>query len=141
MKTLRECLPTIGARRFDIENWIARETLRTKYQETVPGRARLYSRKNILELATIAAFAKVGMPVSTAVAFSEVITDWRLPSQQREWAVLPAGDFSRVTWTDDLASVLGNTAIGNSEAPPVFAAVQTGEIVRRVDRLFEQVEA
>lgn len=133
-KSIAECLSVIGARRTDIENWHGLE-LRTKYEPTVRGRARRYSRSNILELASVAAFVRIGMPVGKAIAFAGPIVD-NLDHERREWAIFVGGDFDKTIWTDDLAATVGAIQLDDGK-PPVFALVNLGEVRRRVARLFD----
>ena len=136
MKTILEALPAIGAKRTDIENWLP--LLRTHYEPTVRGRARRYSKKNVLELATVAALVRAGMPVSSAIVFAEPMSDG-LQHEAREWAVFPAGDYARVVWTNDLSSAVADFKFIDGVAP-AFSIVCLGEVRRRVDALFNRAK-
>jgi hypothetical protein len=139
MKTLKvsQFQSVIGATRSEIDTWLTRKdqlNLSTAFSDTVAGSARRFTRKNVLELATIVAFVRAGMAVSSAVSFARpVIED--LNSECREWCVFPAGDFSRATWTNDLAGTLSSVDFVDCDAP-AFAVVSLGEIRRRVEKLF-----
>ena len=70
MKPIVEILPVVGASRRDLENWIGRLELTTKYDPSTPGRARLFSEANTSELALIAAYVAVGVAPRSAVALA-----------------------------------------------------------------------
>ena len=68
MRTLAEILPVIGAERYDVENLLARGLLSTFYEKAGRGRARRYSKENVLELAVVSALsADRRMPIKRAV--------------------------------------------------------------------------
>jgi hypothetical protein len=130
----------IGATRREIETWVTRKDqigLRTSYAETVAGSARRYSRANVLELAGLSAFVRAGLTPMSAVAFAEtIVSEDACSKRHREWCVFVAGDLSRAISTNDLNSVRLAELTAKPGQAPVFAVVQTGEIVRRVDALF-----
>lgn len=75
---MNEFLHVFALNRKDVENWVSRPTinLSTTYQKTVSGRAREFSKANVLELALIGSFVAVGFKASAAAEFTrEVIKD------------------------------------------------------------------
>jgi len=131
--------PEIGATNRDIENWIARLKLNTRYHSPEHGKARLLSKDNCLELGFIAGLVRGGALPSRAVLFARnFLRAWKppaLPGGRLQWFVFPAGDLSHGKWTDapDLESLKKEEKFKVT----AFSFVDVGEIVRRVDALFE----
>jgi MerR HTH family regulatory protein len=78
MKTLTqtELLALTGAAKRDVENWMGRLPLVTKYEETIMGRARNFSRDNALEIALIDRLVKTGMsPAAAAKCVARLFKD------------------------------------------------------------------
>lgn len=84
-----------GIQRAEVENWISRETLRTKYAETRPGSAREFSRANVFELAVVAALVRAGCRPSTAIAFTEPLIDDFGTGNLKRWLIFPLGTFDK----------------------------------------------
>jgi hypothetical protein len=127
-----------GASPRVIENWVGRLELRTHYQETIRGRARLYSRENALELALIAAFAAAGVPPSTAVAYAEShVRDVRSPYGRRlpRWVLFAGRDPRYAKGVKSIDAALASMDV--TGRPPVYAAIDVEEILRRVDEAFQ----
>lgn len=145
MKTIVECLPVIGAKRTDIENWTGRLKLGTDYEATVPGRARLYSKANVLELALICAFVKAGFTAQLAPAMAAPLVKKHIAGKTlKEWAAVSPGNYSVGRLADRLDQIsFDKMAQARPENPLIFCVVHVGEIVRRVEKLFaqEKVEA
>jgi hypothetical protein len=136
VKTVAEIIPVIGATQRDVENWVGRLTMSTIFQETVRGRARLFSRANTIELAFIAAFVRGGATPSRAVAFARPLVheahagSWEqlLP----EWFVFPAGDL----WRGVTSNAVDLPAIEKELNAVTLTTVHLKEVVRRVNALF-----
>lgn len=134
-------LATIGASRRDLENWLRRIELSTEFEPTSPGRERLFSRSNALELAFIAALVKAGAPPRRASALSVFFLDLMRsePEQFPKWFAFPAGnpDWAFVIEEPDQKAFDGLRASAKERnAPAVFAFVHLGDIVEKVDRVF-----
>jgi hypothetical protein len=138
MKRMAEILSTIGASSHDVENWTRTLHLSTKFQPTISGRARLFSRDNVLELAFLAAFTRAGAKPATCVAFAAAMV--RDATNQIggpfEWLAFTAGDLNSATPFDDF-SPKAFAKIAKKLSPAVIALVAVGETVRRVNALFE----
>jgi hypothetical protein len=142
MLKLSEILEPIGASRADLTNWFTRLQLRTTYAPTAAGSARYYTKENVLELALINAYVRVGVHPQAAVAMSDMtLRAVASGARVREWAVFASGNFStgRMADTLDEISFDGLTA-DQPDDVPVFAVVRIGEIVRRVEALFKAKE-
>lgn len=136
--------PVLGASRLDVGNWLSRQTMTSHFQEVLGGQARQFTYQNTIELALIAAFVGAGMPVSKAVAWARpFVLDARAPGVrmggQRQWLVIPAGDFSKAVQTDE-PQLSALTELLEPGAPPVFALVNIAEVFRRVDELFNATQ-
>lgn len=134
MKTAAELVTALDATPRDIENWVSRLTLSTRYQKTRQGSARLYSRENALELGFIAALVRGGATPARAAMFAETfLRDIRhSPRPLQEWFVFPAGKLESGTGSekpdlDALAKQFGTVTL---------SFVRLREVVRRVDALF-----
>ena len=125
MKTASQITSVTNASVRDIENWVGRLELSTPYQKTTPGRARLYSRRNALEIAFIAAMVRGGASPARAALLSA--------RSLREWYVFPAGELDRAIEIDkpDLCALAGKFGA------TTLSLVRLKEIVRRVDELYE----
>lgn len=139
MKTILEILPTVGAERHDVENWLGRLTFSSAFETGTPGRARQFSRDNTIELAAIAAFVRMGWLPNTAVAMAGAVMRMAKVNKVREWAVFstesPNGYATNVIDMDRIAR-----DVAAASEVPIVRLVPIGEIVRRVDRLFAGVE-
>lgn len=133
-KTMNEILATVGAPVSSIENWLMpdRYQLTTKFEPTVRGRPRGFDRRNTLELALISGFRRANATASAAVAMAAaVLRADRAKSHVKEWWVFVDGDLTKGKQIDNL------TIDAIKALPPVVTVVRVGEIVRRVDALFE----
>jgi hypothetical protein len=127
--------PAIGATNRDIENWIKRLKLSTRYHTPEQGKPRLLFRDNCLELGFIAGLVRGGALPSRAVLFAaSFLRAWKppaLPSGRRQWFVFPAGDLSGGKWTD----TPNVESLKKEFKVTALSFVDVGEIVRRVDAL------
>jgi hypothetical protein len=130
--------PEIGATIRDIENWIARLDLKTKYHSPDQGKPRLLSKLNCLELGFIAGVVRGGARPSKAVLFAARFLDHWSPlaigGGRRNWFVFPSGDLKLGDWSDspDLNKLKSKFRV------TTLSCVDIGEIVRRVDALFSE---
>jgi hypothetical protein len=129
-------LSITGATQRDIENWISRLALATVYEQAGRGRARNFSRENVLELAFLAALMDGGvqaLPLAAAYAatFLRHVEIGGVP----KWFVFAAGDPS----TGFAADTLNDELFGRFSLqgrPAVITAINMKEIVARVDEYF-----
>src|SRR5687768_7355213 len=95
LKPLSSVLDITGASQRDIENWIGRLQLATKFQQVGRGRQRFYSRANVLELSLVAALVASNIPPAVAAAYAESFLR-RLQDRNFgelcKWLVVPCGD-------------------------------------------------
>lgn len=133
-KTMNEILATVAAPVSSIENWVMpnRYQLTTKFEATERGRPRGFDRRNTLELALISGFRKANATASAAVAMAAaVLRADKAKSKIWEFWVFVDGDITKGKQIDILTVDILNAL------PPVWTVVHVGEIVRRVDKLFE----
>lgn len=133
MKKLTECLHVIQGNRSDIENWIKRGILATKFQDTVPGKARLLSRANVKELALVSNFVNAGCRPLYAVDLAGEIMKDEGTARMKEWLVVKVGDWQRAVSTDAI-----DTAFAE---PTTISAVPIAAILRQVEDFFDQATA
>ncbi|HEX2492670.1 MAG TPA: MerR family transcriptional regulator, partial [Steroidobacter sp.] len=75
--TQAELSAVSGATTRDIENWMVRLPLRTKFKRTVQGRARDFTRDNAVEIAMVAALVRSGFtPAAAAERVSVLLKMW-----------------------------------------------------------------
>lgn len=126
----------IGASSMWIENVLRRGGLSTNVKTTTPGKARMMSRANALELAFLFAFVKVGVKLSTAFAFAAMYVRQDKNGKIREWVYFDlASGAGHAKGTDDL-SAANLVELAAKSNPPALVIIQSGEIVRRIDRFF-----
>lgn len=135
---LIDFIETIGASRRDVENWQARiptmGRFATLYAPTRRGLPRNYSKENVIELAFIAAFVRLGCDLGKANAFAGGLMRQYQTGKIRAWLVFPAPDYDSAISTD---------APSNSEKIAAMSRISTvvnihvAEIVRKVDELFD----
>lgn len=126
-----------GASQRDVENWMSRLPLATKFRRTVRGKPRTFSVDNAIEMALLARFTKSGFtPAAAAVRIRELFEDWKFGGRTN-WAI--------VFWNDESELAKG---MGLSEAPgpelfnalknsgEIYTIVNTGEIIERVSQHF-----
>src|SRR5688572_27063798 len=95
--TMKGLLAASGATPRDVENWIARLPLATHFEPTVRGRARRFSRENVLEIAFITALVRGGVAPSEAVAISYLYIAPDSSMSAKNFLVFRAGDISRMS--------------------------------------------
>lgn len=126
----------IGVTSMDIENWLRRGGFASTFRPTTPGKARVMSRANALELAFLSAFVKSGVRFSTALAYAAAYLRQDKAGAVREWIyfdVTLGAEHAEGSNTLD-AALLADLA--GKSIPPALVIIQTGEIVRRIDRFF-----
>ncbi|MCP1762075.1 hypothetical protein [Bradyrhizobium japonicum] len=103
MKTANDLISVIPATNRDLENWVSRLDLATRYHQPERGHPRMFSRINAIELGMIAAFVRGGAAPSSALAFARSFVEdakaGRL-HKRRRWFVFPAADLRRGIETD-----------------------------------------
>lgn len=131
----------ISASSRDIENWIGRLELSTKFTAPGRGRPRVFTRENAIELGFIAALVRAGVEPSKANAYARSMLRYLQMDNLHEWLVFRAGDVQRAiaTNTPDFSGALMQLA--TDEAAPTYSFVQLGEVVRRVDRAIQAGDA
>jgi hypothetical protein len=71
--TQNELLAVTGATQRQVENWLGRLPLVTQYEPTVQGRARGFSKDNVMEIGLIDRLVKGGMkPAAAAECAAEL---------------------------------------------------------------------
>ncbi len=133
---LNAFLKDFGLERADVENWTSRIELRTSYQSTVPGRAREFSKLNVLELAMVKALVSAGCKPSRAVVFAEIVLDNYKDRRLKKWLVLPAQAFNSAIEVGDLTPDLMESVKEKSPSRTVIA-IDAKAIADRVDQIFE----
>jgi len=136
---MSDFVDVFGLNSVQIENWLSRLDLRTDYEPTVKGRARQFSRANVIELAAIGAFVSVGISPREAVARAEIVVDdsKRPRDKSPRYIVAPADDDCRSWQTDELDCSRIEEMLSETPSRGVVI-VETGKIADRVDALFEQ---
>lgn len=139
MMKISEFGKALGISAVDVSNWLTRLELRTSYAETVSGSARRFSVENVLELALINAFVKAGWMPQSAVAMADThVRNFRSGFKIPEWVVCAAGNYRTGRMADTLAEIsFDELTKDQPDQAPVFSAVRVGEIVRRVEKLFD----
>jgi hypothetical protein len=126
----------------DFTNWRKRELLRTHYRDTINGKAREFTRENAIELAVVSALGKNGVAIPSAVAYADMVLRNARTGRLREYLMFPTGSVDSATGTDEpsakLADLVAQAAGANIMSVSV---VCVGEIVRRIDALFAEVDA
>jgi hypothetical protein len=139
MRTASEILPIVdGWSQRDIENWIARLDLSTSFQGAGRGKARLFNRANTLELAFIAALVQGGASPSKAAVYARsLVRDVQHPTGKpvREWLIFAPRNLQKAVAVDDLTKF---ASIQRQLDAVTLAVVSLGEIVRRVNALYEE---
>lgn len=135
MLTITQFADAVGIKRTDPDNWRKRAGLRTDYKATVAGRAQEYTRTNVLELAAIARFMKLGFPLPKSVALADMIVRNDAAGNLRDWLLFPADSSSSGISTDNpsteaLEGLAGESPIG------AVVSVNLRKMVENVDNLF-----
>lgn len=129
----------IGASRRDIENWQARIPgmggFTTTFEATRRGVPRDYSKENVIELAFIAAFVRVGCELSKARAFSGGLIRQLRTGHLRDWLVIPAPDFASATGTADIAGTDFAEVARGSDCSAV-TVIHAAGIVGKINDMF-----
>lgn len=153
MVSLTKALEVARTTRNAFNYWRSAGLLTTRFSETTPGVARSLSRKNVLEIAIIAAITETGLAPKDAKA---IVMSWLMADQRgeslnfvaRRYDAPYSMQFQNIT-TDDLAYQLGamrRIIPGQDEeagldAPAVsYSVINLGEVRRRVDALFSEAE-
>lgn len=136
---MNDFLGPLNLKRGDVQNWLGRPTieLRTKYQETVSGSPRRFSKANVTELGLIGALVSVGCKPSDAVSWAEtLIEEKRRPAVKRpRYLVCPAQNFDKGSIVISLDELdLEQLMVNTSTAALII--IDVGAVFDRVDRLF-----
>lgn len=126
-----------GLSRADAENWVYRKIARAPYAETIPGRAREFSRHQVLELAVIGALVATGCKPATAGAHAEgLVEDYRM-GRLPQWGIFPAGAYE----SGHSSAAPSSSDIEEEAAKSPFRAaiaVNLLDIANRVEALFAE---
>src|SRR5215217_9689697 len=105
--TLAEILPVIEADRFDVENWLARGLLTSDYERTVRGRARRYSKVNVLELALVSSLSSDRrIPLKTAAEIAEKVIGFHAAGNLPNIIIIRDFDPDKVSFAEDRTAVI-----------------------------------
>jgi hypothetical protein len=138
MKTAAEILTVVRASQRDIENWIARLDLSTEFEETVRGRARLFSRENALELAFIAALVRGGAIPSKAAVYAAHFTsdarrfDWERTTKR--WFIFASGNLTRARGSNAVSDL---SALEEDLGTETLTTINVWKIIERVNALYK----
>jgi hypothetical protein len=89
--TARDLQAITGASGDNIETWLARLSLHTQYEQTVPGKARKFSRDNALEIGLIASLVKAGMKPAEAAKVAAKLFKKMTTEKKNFLTVFPGG--------------------------------------------------
>jgi hypothetical protein len=121
--TLCELLSALpGTSPRDIDNWLARLPLKTKYAPTVRGRRRTFTRDNALELSFLSHMVRGGMMPKVAALVAAEALDW-LPDRKSR------NERFNCIFDDGRPSVCVEGAV-------VTHSIDARRIIDRVDQLF-----
>jgi hypothetical protein len=138
-----ELIGITGASARDIDNWLWRLPLATKYDQKGRGRARGFSRDNALEIALVAALVKLRIQASDAASQMEVLfSNWQdCKPKELEWTIFFWGGSPLHSISDDKPPFKNKdlmVALSDlTEEGETFTILHTGNIIRRVDNLFK----
>ena len=135
--TASRLLPEIQASVRDLDNWIGRLDLSTKFRAREPGKARLFNRWNAIELGMIAALVRGGAAPGVAALFARPLVEDADRNHQREYFVFAAGDLKQAIGTNSLDSI---DEIAAKYPGKTLSLVPVGAIVRAIDKLFDEAE-
>jgi hypothetical protein len=138
--SLAEILKPIAARQEDIENWIKRFAgqFATKFEPTVRGRSRRFTRPNVYELGFLVALTASGIPISVAIAHAAAHVRAKKGGGWRDWQIFPAGDPTRGYRTNDVSQANLESLSERLGNPPALTVINLAQIVARVDALFDE---
>lgn len=139
---LTKFAPQFDVNPADVKNWMQQPTvvLRTHYAETKPRSAREFSRLNVLELALMSAFVRVGYKPSSAAAAAEPFVDWyRATLQVRARYLVIPSDRGCVHEVHTLEGEF-LAKIMDCDGPLALSIIDLGLMVDRLEKLFEEAE-
>jgi hypothetical protein len=151
MALLTEVLGVARTTRNAFNYWMREGVLRTEFEETTPGVARELSQDNALEIALVAALTRAGLdPAIAGQSAASIMAEYAGRKIKRPFYILnPYTGFGYLFGSLDtemrtLLSPLRENSPGagwssdhEGEGVTQFAVVNCGEIVRRVDALFQ----
>ena len=121
----------------DLENWLARLTLATKYRPTSRGRSRSFTMDNVLEIYLLAMFVRMGFaPASAAARIGDLFWYWTHNNGRTEFAVFIWDDGGLHSWgldgapDDKLKALL-------AEACPAHTIINIAKIQADIDYYLE----
>lgn len=135
---LNKFVVEFGLSQKDVENWLSRPsiTLRTHYAETKRGRAREFTRENVMELVIMDALVSMGCKPSHAPMWAEAVMDeHKRPISPPRYVAFPSGEFSTMEGFVSLDTVRLTEILSRSKSQGL-ALIDVGTIVDRVDHLF-----
>ena len=130
-----------GLSRADVENWLSRPSvqLRTEYAPTAKGRARDFTRKNVMELALVGALVSVGARASEAAIWAKPVIEEYLSvlrTSQVNWIAFPAQSLDQMVTSENISKINLDELSKQSPKQSVVI-INAGEILRQVDKIFQ----
>jgi hypothetical protein len=137
--TLAELATLSGATTIDIQSWLNRQKLTTRYAKTQQGKAQKFNRENAAELCLIARLVRAGISPAEAARMVGELFKFREPWLPHGWVVflpnnkkLPFMDF------DDAPTAKELDVLDENEC--VYVLVNVGRLADKVAAHFEPDE-
>jgi hypothetical protein len=123
-----------GASQRDIENWMVRLPLTTKFQQTVRGRSRTFSMDNVLEITLLARFVRSGFsPAAAAVRIRDLFDCWKRNGRTK-WALFIWSDDTGLARGMSLDKAPGSQMFkGLSDIGFIYTVVDIGQICAHIE--------
>lgn len=134
---MKSFIDEFGLSRADVENWISRPSvqLRTKYASTAKGRAREFTRKNVMELVLVGKLIEVGVRPSEAAMWAETaIEDYCSGISSIEWMAFPARQLGQMITAKKFIDLALSDMFSQHDG--AVAIINAGQFLREVDKLF-----
>jgi hypothetical protein len=137
--SMTETIAVTGGTRDQFQKLNARGLLKTNYDEPGQGRARTFTRENVVEMAYVTAFASAGASMAASIAYTAMMVR-RDKERKRgisisDFLIFPAGNVTSAVGTNEPEKTLRA-----AKDQTVHVVVNVQEIFRRIDTAFETVE-
>jgi hypothetical protein len=143
--TQGKLLSISGTSQRDVENWLVRLPLTTKYKPTVRGRPRLYNRDNVIEITMIARLVRSGFSPRVAVEMvADLFKKWKR-GEGKEWVIFLRGEtaLEPVLTLDGVTPGLKLLEVFDEydDEGVFYTLVNVGRMLKRIDTLLDEDDA
>lgn len=131
-----------GASARNIDNWMARLKLATKYHKTVRGKPRVFTMDNAIEMTLLSRLTKCGFTASAASErVSHLFREWELAGKRAKWALLLWDDDTQVSPAFAMDEPpTGDTMAELVKIGVIYTVINVGDVLDHIETQFAKFD-